>query len=60
MKKPSRLLLGLAVAACLAAPSVQAAPATSPLDRPAMTSAKASKSLLIDVASAGQRLVAVG
>lgn len=60
MKNPSRLLLGLAVVACLAAPSLQAAPATSPLDRPAMTSAKASKSLLIDVASAGQRLIAVG
>lgn len=60
MKNPSRLLLGLAVAASLTAATVQAAPAKSPLDRPAMTSAKASKSLLIDVASAGQRLVAVG
>lgn len=60
MKNPSRLLLGLAVAACLAAPVALAAPAKSPLDRPAMTSAKASKSLLTDVAVAGQRLVAVG
>lgn len=60
MKNPTRLLLGLAVAACLAASPVLAAPAKSPLDRPAMMSAKASKSLLIDVATAGQRLIAVG
>lgn len=60
MNKPSRLLLGLALAAGLAVPVAHAAPAKSPLDRPAMISAKASKSLLVDVAQAGQRLVAVG
>lgn len=60
MNKPSRLLLGLALAAGLAAPAAHAAPAKSPLERPAMLSAKASKSLLVDVALAGQRLVAVG
>lgn len=60
MNNPSRLLLGLALAAGLAAPAAHAAPAKSPLDRPAMISAKASKSLLVDIAQAGQRLVAVG
>lgn len=60
MNKPSRLLLGLALAAGLAAPAAFAAPAKSPLDRPAVLSAKAAKSLLIDVAQAGDRLVAVG
>jgi photosystem II stability/assembly factor-like uncharacterized protein len=60
MNKPSRLLLGLALAAGLAAPAALAAPAKSPLERPAMASAKASKSLLVDIAQAGQRLVAVG
>lgn len=60
MNNPSRLLLGLALAVGLTAPAAHAAPAKSPLDRPAMISAKASKSLLVDVAQAGQRMVAVG
>lgn len=60
MKTPSRILLSLAVAAGLAAPAAQAGPAKSVVDRPAVASAKAAHTLLLDVAQAGQRLVAVG
>jgi len=45
--------------AVVASPLAFAAP-TSAVDRPAIISAKASKSLLIDVAVAGKRIVAVG
>jgi photosystem II stability/assembly factor-like uncharacterized protein len=54
MKKLLRILAGLALLSGLATPAV-AAP-----ERPAMASAKASRSLLLDVVQAGPRLVAVG
>lgn len=60
MKKSLHFVLGLAVSTALAAGVAQAAPAKSVLDRAAMTSTKASHSLLLDLAKAGARLVAVG
>lgn len=60
MNTPSRILIGLALATSFAAPAVQAGPARSVLDRPAVASAKAAHTLLLDVALAGTRLVAVG
>lgn len=59
MKKTSRMLLGLLLASGVASTSFAEA-AKSVLDRPAMASAKASRSLLLDLAKAGPRLVAVG
>lgn len=60
MKKSLHILLGLALSASLASTAAHAAPGKSVLDRPAMASAKAGKSLLLDIAKAGYRLVAVG
>ncbi len=60
MKKSLHMLLGLVLSAGFNATVAQAAPAKSILDRPAMASAKASKSLLLDIVRAGSRLVAVG
>lgn len=60
MNTPSRILLGLVLATSLAAPVASAGPAASVLDRPAVASAKAANTLLLDIAQAGQRLVAVG
>lgn len=56
-----RELFALTVLACAVAtsPLVSAAP-QSAVDRPAVVSPKASKSLLIDVAAAGKRIIAVG
>lgn len=48
------------MAMSLAGSAALAAAPTSAIDRPAMVSAKASRSLLIDLATAGTRLVAVG
>lgn len=60
MKKPLRLLGALAAVLGLAgAPALAGADKTA-LDRPATMSAKASRSLLLDVTDAGKRLVAVG
>ncbi|HET8731703.1 MAG TPA: YCF48-related protein [Moraxellaceae bacterium] len=60
MKTPSRILIGLVLATSIAAPAALAGPARSVLDRPAVASAKAAHTLLLDVAQAGSRLVAVG
>lgn len=60
MKKPSHILLGLALASGLASAIAVAGPVKSVLDRPAVSSPKAAQSLLLDAAVAGQRLVAVG
>lgn len=56
-----RELFALTVLACAVAtsPLASAAP-QSAVDRPAVVSPKASKSLLIDVAAAGKRIIAVG
>lgn len=60
MKKPFRILGALALGVSLAgAPALASAEKTA-LDRPAMMSDKASRSLLLDVARAGKRFVAVG
>lgn len=60
MKTSRFLFAGLVLAAGLASVSALAAAAQSAADRPALVSAKASHSLLIDLAKAGARLVAVG
>lgn len=60
MKTSRFLFAGLVLAAGLASVSALAASAQSAADRPALVSAKASHSLLIDLAKAGARLVAVG
>jgi photosystem II stability/assembly factor-like uncharacterized protein len=60
MKIYHSLIAGLALATGFSGALVQAAVVKSAIERPALPSAKASRSLLIDVARAGQRLVAVG
>lgn len=60
MKISSRLLLVLAVMASASSLPAAAESVKSGVDRPAIASAKASRSLLIDAARAGARIVAVG
>lgn len=60
MKKPFRILGALALGVGIAAAPGLASAAKTALDRPAMQSDKASQALLLDVARAGKRLVAVG
>ncbi len=60
MKISSRLMLALAVTASTASFPAAAEVAKSGVDRPAIVSAKASRSLLIDASRAGQRAIAVG
>ncbi|MDI1302894.1 MAG: YCF48-related protein [bacterium] len=60
MKISSSFITGLALAVSLAGSVTTAATAKSAVDRPAVVSAKASRSLLIDLSKAGSRLVAVG
>lgn len=60
MKNRFSLLAALALGAGLVAVPAFAAPAKTALDRPAMQSAKASRSLLLDITRAGNRLVAIG
>lgn len=60
MKISSSLIAGLAFAVGIAGSPALATTPKSAVDRPAVMSAKASRSLLIDLARAGARLVAVG
>lgn len=60
MKISCYFIAGLALAASLSGSVAAAATPRSAVDRPAVVSAKASRSLLIDLAQAGTRLVAVG
>lgn len=60
MNKPMLKLLCVALLVSVGATPGFAAPAKSVLDRPATISAKASRSLLLEVVQAGARLVAVG
>lgn len=60
MKASRFFLAGLALALGVSSVYALAASAKSAVERPAMMSAKASRSLLIDLARAGTRLVAVG
>lgn len=60
MKTSCSLVAVLALAVSLAGPVAVAATPKSSVDRPATVSAKASRSLLLDLAQAGKRLVAVG
>lgn len=60
MNNPLRCLGLVGLAMALGSPLAIAAPAKSELERPAMVSAKASRSLMLGLAQAGKRLVAVG
>lgn len=60
MKTSSCILAGMAMLLTLAGAPALAEGVKSGVDRPAIMSAKASRSLLIDVCRAGKRIVAVG